>query len=118
LVYGSGPRAVWGFSGRLVGAAGGVSPHRRCVPRRCATPWRGPLGGAVRWTAFGELLRWAGRRRGGLGGGRASPAVVFVMSTGGDVGGLSSRSDRARRQGRSPRGPRALAFRACATRRS
>jgi len=35
---------------------------------------------------------WARRRRGGLGGGRASPAVVFVMSTGGDVGGLSSRS--------------------------
>jgi len=56
LVYpqGSGPRAVWGLSGRPVGAAGGVSPHRRCVPRRCATPWRGPLGGAVRWTAFGE----------------------------------------------------------------
>jgi len=60
LVYGSGPRAVWGFSGRLVGAAGGVSPHRRCVPRRCATPWRGPLGGAVRWTDFGELLRGLG----------------------------------------------------------
>jgi len=41
---------------------------------------------------------WAGRRRGGLGGGRESPAVVFVMSTGGDADGLPS-SDRVHRLG-------------------
>ena len=122
--FSAGRLGLWFRPARRVGPFGSACRRRR---RRLSASSMRPealrdaVTGAARRRRPLDCLRraapWARRRRGGLGGGRASPAVVFVMSTGGDVGGLSS-SDRARRQGRSPRGPRALAFRACAMRRS
>jgi len=69
-------------------------------------------------TAFGELLRWAGRRRGGLGGGRASPAVASWCRQAGMWAASPPGPDRVHRLGPESSRPRALAFRACATRRS
>jgi hypothetical protein len=97
--FSAGRLGLWFRPARRVGPFGSACRRRR---RRLSASSMRPealrdaVTGAARRRRPLDCLRraapWAGRRRGGLGGGRASPAVVFVMSTGGDADGLSSRS--------------------------